>query len=589
MEINAIKKLSIKNKLIILMLSITIFSLSIGFGVIIVNDINNFKKNAISQLQLMGQLVADYSIPDLLFQDHKESKKTLSKLNKIKHLELAIIYNNKNNIFTFHNPKNIKNIPNNIFQNYETFQNHSILTYIPIIDSSSKKLGTLYLQISDTELQTQIKEHLLLMLGCLLVSILFALFLVIEFQRIISAPILYLASIAKDISKNENYNLHIQKHSEDEIGTLYDGFNTMLNQIHQRQQLQQKTELALKKAKELAETASEAKSKFLANISHELRTPLNSLLILAKDLTKNNHNNLESDQTEALTIIHKSGLDLLHLINDLLDLSKIEAGKTELVIEKVAIESIETDMFQQFKPLAQENNLTFNISTNKNLTTAITTDKQKLYQIIRNLLSNAFKFTHTGSIQFNITKASQNHIRSSELNTDNAIAIVVSDTGIGIAENKLEHIFDAFHQADSRNFAGTGLGLSIAKEHAKAIKGNIIVSSKENQGSTFTLIIPDRIQSTEFINHNSYKQKENSFPEYEAAEKYKNSFSNKTIMVVDDDMRTAFAISNICKQMGLEVILAQNGQKALEKLDSSKQNPDLIMTYSPQQATRYLF
>jgi HAMP domain-containing protein/signal transduction histidine kinase/CheY-like chemotaxis protein len=235
------------------------------------------------------------------------------------------------------------------------------------------------------------------------------------------------------------------------------------------------------KAAQLA-LSSKYKSEFLANMSHELRTPLNSLLILSRMLAENPQGNLESQQVEFAETIHAAGNDLLALINDILDLSKVEAGKMDLHLGQLALVDLCDDLERAFRPVAEEKGLRFAIERDPSLPAAIVTDEQRLEQILRNLLSNAVKFTHEGSVTLRITP-----------NGREALAFSVTDTGVGIPDEKLALIFEAFQQADgttSRKYGGTGLGLNISREIARLLSGEIRVSSAPGQGSTFTLLLP---------------------------------------------------------------------------------------------------
>ncbi|MDB5255906.1 MAG: response regulator [Chitinophagaceae bacterium] len=250
------------------------------------------------------------------------------------------------------------------------------------------------------------------------------------------------------------------------------------------------------KVREL-EVSSKYKSEFLANMSHELRTPLNSILILAQLLSENKSKVLGDKEVEFSKNIYNSGADLLNLINEILDLSKVESGKMELEIAKTPFEEINGQISSMFSEIAKNKSIDFTIQYNqKTLGDFILTDKQRLEQIIRNLLSNAFKFTNNGgSVKMLVDKAgSKVKFKNNKLQSrQDIVAISVTDTGIGIPENKLSVIFEAFQQADGstkRKYGGTGLGLSISVELANALGGEIHLESKEGEGSTFTLYLP---------------------------------------------------------------------------------------------------
>ncbi|MEV6601484.1 HAMP domain-containing protein [Actinoplanes sp. NPDC051346] len=246
------------------------------------------------------------------------------------------------------------------------------------------------------------------------------------------------------------------------------------------------------RAQQLA-LASKYKSEFLANMSHELRTPLNSLLILAQLLAQNPTRNLTAKQVEYAGVIHSAGTDLLQLINDILDLSKVEAGKMDVAPEAFNLRVLVDYVEATFRPLTTARGLAFEVSTGDDVPTGLFTDEQRLRQILRNLLSNAVKFTEEGSVRLSIDLARPDELSPQLAAYGSVLAFRVVDTGIGIAEQQLSAIFDAFQQADgttSRRYGGTGLGLSISREIAHLLGGEISADSTLGQGSTFTLYLP---------------------------------------------------------------------------------------------------
>lgn len=238
-----------------------------------------------------------------------------------------------------------------------------------------------------------------------------------------------------------------------------------------------------KKVEELA-LSTKYKSEFLANMSHELRTPLNSILLLSRLMVENPDENLNEDQIESAKVIQSSGSSLLTLIDEILDLAKIESGKMSLEYQEVLINDVVTDLKNLFNPVIQEKKIKFDVHIDSDVEKTIETDRLRVDQVLRNLLSNALKFTAEGSIHLNITK---------DPKKKNFIVFSVKDTGIGIPEEKQAIIFEAFQQADGstrRRFGGTGLGLSISREIARLLGGELTLKSKVNEGSEFSLIIP---------------------------------------------------------------------------------------------------
>src|ERR1035437_5981495 len=332
------------------------------------------------------------------------------------------------------------------------------------------------------------------------------------------------------------------------------------------------------KTKQL-EISSRYKSEFLANMSHELRTPLNSLLILSKDLSENRKKNLDNIQGESAEIIYNSGQDLLVLINEVLDLSKIEAGKMSINIERVSLRNFTEDLMREFKHNAEQKGLKLTCTLDKELPESIRTDSQRLNQIMKNLLSNAIKFTEKGSVSLSVANFSESKA-----------IISVTDTGIGIPEDKQMAIFEAFQQADggtSRKYGGTGLGLSISRELAKLVGAEIKVRSKLNEGSTFSLIIPLEIHHAlepagnitvkEPVLHKPRSENDTKYLNYPSIEDDRNSITkeDKAILIIEDDLKFASILLKQANTKGFKCLSAATGEDGL--LLASKYKPQAII------------
>ncbi|WP_026692833.1 ATP-binding protein [Peribacillus kribbensis] len=340
--------------------------------------------------------------------------------------------------------------------------------------------------------------------------------------------------------------------------------------------------------------SSRYKSEFLANMSHELRTPLNSILLLSEMLSEDPDYALTDDQKEFATVIHSSGQDLLNLINDILDLSKIEAGKLEVTFEEVNTSEFIERLERNFSQSAKNKNIGFNVNYGDSVPPIIYTDEQRLQQIVKNLLSNAFKFTEEGSVTISIDKAEPTDLKSAPLanQVDTWVKISVADTGIGIPKDKQNMIFEAFQQVDGaimRKFGGTGLGLSITKEFCQLLGGMCSVESREGEGSTFTIVVPNLpggipdIAEREVIEEQVASAIEAAAVEEAAAAVVQQPavkpvhaavtdsgltsiLSGKTVIVADDDHRNIFALKNALLKEGVNVITVGNGAECLDKL-----------------------
>ncbi len=334
----------------------------------------------------------------------------------------------------------------------------------------------------------------------------------------------------------------------------------------QRDDLQRAKAVVQVKAQEL-EQASQYKSDFLANMSHELRTPLNSSLILAKLLADNKEGNLTEEQVKFAQTIQAAGNDLLMLINDILDLSKIEAGHMDVSPAPVELRILANDAARIFVPLAQQKGLKFETNIAPNCPEFIDTDRQRLEQILKNLLSNAIKFTEKGSVSLNITKT-----------VDGKVTFAVTDTGIGIAPDQQRAVFDAFRQADStisRKYGGTGLGLSISRELARLLGGTIELTSTPGKGSTFSISLPMRYdaglvrpQGEAFRSSNALEPQpavqagaEPSDPVVHLPDdRTKLAAGERSLLVIEDDPSFAKILYDLAHELGFKCLLASTAE-----------------------------
>jgi signal transduction histidine kinase/DNA-binding response OmpR family regulator len=377
----------------------------------------------------------------------------------------------------------------------------------------------------------------------------------------------------------------------------------------------EKTRTAIEtKAQEL-ELASKYKSEFLANMSHELRTPLNSMLILGQLLMENKKGNLTDKQVEYAKTIHSAGSDLLTLINEILDLSKVEAGKIEIQTEEVILADLMKAIDQKFCHVAENKELIFHIGIGENVPQVLSTDEQRLKQIINNLLSNAFKFTSEGKILLMVKRATElsQEVEMMHLESDKTIAISVADTGIGIPKDKRQVIFEAFQQVDgttSRKYGGTGLGLPISRQLARLLGGELTLETEEGKGSIFTLYLPiqepkqeqnhEPADSNKLASQDIFGTQNNqgreipviSTIESVPAEIQKRvpladdrdnlQPTDRTILIVEDDRKFSGILMDLTHEKGLKYLIAEDGKTALELTEKYHPNAILLDVGLPQ-------
>ncbi len=395
-------------------------------------------------------------------------------------------------------------------------------------------------------------------------------------------------------------------------------------------QIEQARRTLEERAEQLA-ISSRYKSEFLANMSHELRTPLNSLLVLAKLLSENQDGNLTDKQVEFAQTIYDSGTDLLELINDILDLAKVEAGKMEANPQQIAVSALVDYVDATFRPLSLDKGLQFGVEVAPDVPPTLNTDEQRLQQVLRNLLSNAVKFTAEGEVRLLIERAGDTDFTLPALwNTPDVIAFRVIDTGIGVSTDKLQEIFEPFQQADgttSRRFGGTGLGLSISRNIARLLGGEIHAESQPGRGSVFTLYLPARYSEQDARRRSAPQDDAEAAPDgaipgdesgraalpapqdgaaasqpgesgpaeqrapggeragdqepaltgmlQEPPADYLDTvLSGRKVLIVDDDVRNVFALTSVLEGYGMEVLYAEDGQAGIDALH---RNPDVAI------------
>lgn len=527
----SIHDVTIKWKLMLITMLISGIVLVLSAAVFLAAEIVSYRRTMVDNLSILAQIIGTNSTAALSFSDSESARETLSAIKAEPYLVFGAIFDKDDNRFAEYTPANRTLSaaatptaqPKLIQQPGHRFHDGYLALWRPIV-LDGERIGTVYLKSTLEGLVIRFRWHVVVGVLGLVGLFLIAMMLSSLLQRLISEPILKLADIMKRVSDKKEYSIRAVSQGRDELGYLFDGFNRMLDQIQERdEKLEQhrgqlenevaertaelqaaNSELmeavkAFKQAKEAAEAADQAKSEFLANMSHELRTPLNHIIGFTELVVDKTFGDLNSPQTEYLNDVLNSSRHLLSLINDILDLSKVEAGKLELDISEINLHETLSRSLIMIKEKAITHNVELVFKT-ENLPEVIFADSRKIKQILYNLLSNAIKFTSAGG-KVTLRGGMDDHTgqttgqgESDPVHTNGSLKISVSDTGVGIKPEDQERIFNRFEQVDgssARHFEGTGLGLALTQCFVELHGGDIWVESEgENKGSTFTFTIP---------------------------------------------------------------------------------------------------
>lgn len=367
------------------------------------------------------------------------------------------------------------------------------------------------------------------------------------------------------------------KMQTEELTTINERLEERTRDAEQKTHELEKVQVELRQSAEQLRQSSNYKSEFLANMSHELRTPLNSILILSEMLAENHENHLSDDELEYAKVIHDSGEDLLNLINDILDLSKVEAGKMDLWFREMDVYEIPQHIQNLFMPIANQKGLELSVDVANDLAEIFHTDVKRFHQVLNNLLSNALKFTEEGSVTVKVDRA--RITPAMRQLSDTWITVSVTDTGIGIPKNKQNIVFESFQQADGatvRKYGGTGLGLSICREVTKLLGGWITLSSTEGQGSTFTVYLPS-LPDGNAAQTNIAVQEAVYTDTAPAMGVSKSIFDEKHILIVDDDYRNIYALRQALEHKGVHILEASNGVECLNILQTATRVDAVLM------------
>jgi signal transduction histidine kinase/CheY-like chemotaxis protein len=542
----AFRQTTIKRKLIALIMLTSSIALLVAFAFMIGSDYLTFRLGMVRDLRTLAAVVGTNGSSALDFDDEEFAAKTLAALAATPNITTAAIYTKDGRILAkYLRDKQSELPPEQPGPEKYVFKNGYLMLFRPIL-RGEERIGSIYLQSTLDEMNARLARYAgiggAIVLGASLIAFLFS----SRLQRVISNPVLSLAHTAKVVSERKDYSLRAEKRTDDEIGFLIDRFNEMLTQIEEHEKEIQEVNEQLVQSEQRARAATQAKSHFLANMSHELRTPLNAIIGYSEMLQEEAQDSGQESFIPDLKKINRSGRHLLDLINDVLDLSKIEAGKMELYLETFDIPNLLEDVSTTVQLLVQKNSNTLEVRCPANLG-AMRADMTKVRQSLFNLLSNASKFTKNGKITLEGAR---------EISPTKADWIVfrVSDTGIGMTPEQQDRVFEAFSQADSataRDFGGTGLGLTITKTFCRMMGGDVALTSEPGKGTTFTIRLPTEVREP--------KAESAAASESSAAP----NMEGTPVLVVDDDADTRQVLKRFLNRKGFPVECASNGEEGL--------------------------
>jgi signal transduction histidine kinase/CheY-like chemotaxis protein len=542
----AFRQTTIKRKLIALIMLTSSIALLVAFAFMIGSDYLTFRSGMVRDLRTLAAVVGTNGSSALDFDDEEFALKTLAALAATPNITTAAIYTKDGRVLAkYLRDKQSELPPEQPGPEKYVFKNGYLMLFRPIL-RGEERIGSIYLQSTLDEMNARLARYAgiggAIVLGASLIAFLFS----SRLQRVISNPVLSLAHTAKIVSERKDYSLRAEKRTDDEIGFLIDRFNEMLTQIEKHEKEIQEVNEQLVQSEQRARAATQAKSHFLANMSHELRTPLNAIIGYSEMLQEEAQDSGQESFIPDLKKINRSGRHLLDLINDVLDLSKIEAGKMELYLETFDVPNLLEDVSTTVQLLVQKNSNTLEVRCPANLG-AMRADMTKVRQSLFNLLSNASKFTKNGKITLEAA-------RETSPTKANWIVFRVSDTGIGMTPEQQDRVFEAFSQADSataRDFGGTGLGLTITKTFCRMMGGDVALTSEPGKGTTFTIRLPTEVREP--------KAESAAASESSAAP----NMEGRPVLVIDDDADTRQVLKRFLNRKGFPVESASSGEEGL--------------------------
>ncbi|MBL9173936.1 MAG: response regulator [Verrucomicrobiales bacterium] len=548
---------SIQRKLLSLVLVTTTVALLAAAVQFVLNDYWSYRRTVLSDLSVVATSLGQSAASAIEFDDAKNAAQTLGSLQAKPQVVAAAIYKADGQRFVDYASDGASpiGVPERAPQPGHQFLPGELIVTQPI-QHGDERVGTIFLKYDLSDLTRRTWQNIGVVAVMLVVSAAIALLLASRLQREISKPILDLARVAQVISEKRDYSVRAVQQSADEVGTLIESFNGMLGQIEKHERLLREVNQQLAESQQKAMAATLAKSQFLANMSHELRTPLNAIIgyseLLCEEMEEEGQNRIAAD----LQKIHAAARHQLGLINDILDLSKIEAGKMTLFLETFDAGRMVEEVISTIRPMTAKSGNQLEVACPADIG-SIRADQTKVRQILFNLLSNANKFTEAGLIRLEVERS---RAQSDPAGEPDELILRVTDRGIGMTPEQIGRLFRPFTQAEAsttRRYGGTGLGLSISRSFCEMMGGQLSVVSELGKGSTFTVRIPTEVREP--------APESKSSPESKPAGTSDTSVERKgaVVLVIDDENAARDLIQRTLARAGYTVHTAASGMEGL--------------------------